>query len=317
MTDSFGRNITYLRVSLTELCNLRCRYCMPEDGICKKMHEQMLTAEETVMAVKAAASLGVNKVRLTGGEPLVKKSVLSISEQISEIDGIDELCLTTNGTYLSDMAKPLREAGIDRINISIDTLNAEKYRYITRCGNLDDTLRGIESALDAGFSKVKLNTVLIGGFNDDEIEDLARLTEKWDVDVRFIELMPMYDSGDFGPEAFIPYSTVLERLPQLEKSEDDGGVAKLYHLPGAKGNVGLISPISSHFCDTCNRLRLTCDGLIRPCLHSDSGFSVKGLSYDEMRTVFEQAIASKPKWHGRLDYEARSRAGRNMNEIGG
>lgn len=204
-----------------------------------------------------------------------------------------------------------------RLNISLDTLSAEKYRYITRRGELDGVLRGIDAALEAGFEKIKLNAVLIGGFNDDEIPALARLTEKYPLDVRFIELMPMYDSGDFGPAAYIPCSAVTEKLPELIPAQADGGVAKLYRLPEGMGNVGLISPVSAHFCASCSRIRLTADGKIKPCLHSDAEYSVKGLGYEGMRTQFERAIRAKPQWHGVLDASNRSGAGRNMSEIGG
>ena len=317
MIDSFGRNITYMRISVTELCNLRCRYCMPEDGVCKKTHEEMLTEDEIIMAVRAAASLGIRKLRITGGEPLIKKNIVSICQRAAAVPGIQEVCITTNGTLLPELAKPLRDAGVSRVNISLDTLDPEKFHYISRVGELDQAVAGIRAALDAGFDKVKLNTVLIGGFNDDEIPALAELTRRYPIDLRFIELMPMYDSGDFGPEAFIPYTVVLDRLPGLEPMATDGGVARLYRLPLAQGNIGLISPVSAHFCGTCNRLRLTADGKLKPCLHSGDEFSIKGLDYDGMVEELRLAIENKPSWHGALDAHNRSRAGRNMNQIGG
>ena len=317
MIDTYGRQITYLRLSVTELCNLRCRYCMPEDGVCKKRHEDMLTQEEMIMAIRAAAALGVRKLRITGGEPLVKSNIVELCRAAAVVKGIEDVCLTTNGTLLPKLAAPLREAGVRRLNISLDTLDAEKFRYITRIGKLEDALAGIEAALAAGFEKIKINSVLIGGFNDDEISSLAALTKKYPVDVRFIELMPMYDSGDFGPEAFIPYTVVTERLPELCPVPADGGVAKLYRLPGAQGNVGLISPVSAHFCADCNRIRLTADGKIKPCLHSSDEISLKGLDENGMREALRSAILSKPKWHGELSYTERSHAARNMNQIGG
>ena len=317
MIDTYGRKITYLRLSVTELCNLRCRYCMPEDGVCKKRHEDMLTQEEMLSAVKAAAELGITKLRITGGEPLVKRDILSICRGVSQTEGIEEVCITTNGTLLPELARPLREAGVSRVNISLDTLDAEKYAYITRRGSLEEALRGIDAALNAGFDKVKINTVLIGGFNDDEIPALAELSRQYPVDVRFIELMPMYDSGDFGPEAFIPCSVVREKLPELEIAPQDNGVAKLYRLPGAQGRVGLISPVSSHFCAACNRIRLTADGKLKPCLHSGQEYSVKGLDYEGMLHKMEEAILSKPARHEELSAQSRSHAGRNMNQIGG
>lgn len=317
MTDRYGRKINYMRISVTELCNLRCRYCMPEEGVCKKSHQEMLREDEIIMAVEAAASLGVNKLRITGGEPLVKKNILSICRRAAGVAGIDELCLTTNGTLLPELALPLKEAGVHRLNISLDTLRPERYSYITRTGSLEQAIKGIEAALAAGFEKLKINTVLIGGFNEDEIEELAQLARLYPLDLRFIEMMPMYDGGDFGPEAFIPYTRVLERLPELESVQPDGGVARLFRLPGALGRVGLISPVNAHFCGQCNRIRLTADGKLKPCLHSPEEYSIKGLDREEMRAVMERVIYNKPEWHGLLDAENRSRAGRNMNQIGG
>ena len=317
MIDNFGRNITYLRLSVTELCNLRCRYCMPADGVCKKSHAEMLTEEEYIAVVKAAASLGISKVRITGGEPLVKKNIVSICEHIAPVKGIEEICLTTNGILLPQYAKALRDAGVSRLNISLDTLMPEKYAYITRTGTLNDALNGLYAALDAGYEKIKINTVLIGGFNDTEIEAMANLTMQYPVDVRFIELMPMYDSGDFDENSLISCSKVLEVMPNLQPVSSADGVAQLYRMNGAQGNIGLIRPISAHFCAACNRIRVTADGKLKPCLHSDIEYSLKGLPFDEMKTVMEQAIWNKPQWHGEMDAIHRSRAGRNMNEIGG
>ena len=317
MIDRLGRDITYLRISLTDKCNLRCRYCMPEEGVCIRQHREMMSEDEIVTAVEAAASLGIRKIRLTGGEPLVKKNILSICRRIAAVDGIREVCLTTNGILLPELAKPLKEAGVSRVNLSLDTLDPEKYAYITRIGKLEQFRAGLQAALEAGFDKVKINAVLIGGFNDDEIERLAHLTMEYPVDMRFIELMPIQDHDEFGEEAYVPYSRVLERLPDAAPVDKDGGVAKLYRLPGAKGNIGLISPISAHFCSECNRLRLTADGKLKPCLHSGDEYSIKGLDRDGMKAVFEQAIWNKPAWHGDLDAVNRSKAGRNMNEIGG
>lgn len=329
MKDGFNREIRYIRISLTELCNFRCRYCMPEEGICKKRHEDMMTEEEMLSAVKVATKLGINKIRLTGGEPLVKKNIVDIVSKIREIDGVDEICLTTNGSYLSKYAKDLKVAGLDRINISLDTLDKDKFRYMTRIGNLDDTLEGIDAALKENFKKVKINTVLIGGFNDDEIVDIASLTFKQNTDVRFIELMPMYDGGDFGKEAFVPYSKVIDKIKEAYKgkydddkiiekvSGDNSSVAKLYKISGAKACIGLISPVSNHFCAECNRIRLTADGKLKPCLHSSCEISIKGLSEAEMVEKFREAILSKPEKHDVLSYKSRSKARRNMNEIGG
>ena len=317
MIDRLGRNITYLRISVTDKCNLRCRYCMPAEGICKKEHGQMLTEDEIITAVEAAASLGITKVRITGGEPLVKKNILSICQRTAAVEGIREVCLTTNGVLLPQLAAPLKQAGVKRLNISLDTLDPEKYAYITRIGALDTFKAGLDAALAAGFEKIKINAVLIGGFNDSEIRDLAELTRQHPVDMRFIEMMPMYDSGDFDASAFIPCTRVLEALPEAVPAQKDGGVAKLYQLPGALGNIGLISPVSAHFCGECNRIRLTADGKLKPCLHSAEEYDLKGLDFDGMKQMLEKAIWNKPAWHGDLDAIHRSQAGRNMNQIGG
>ena len=317
MIDKLGRDITYLRISVTDKCNLRCRYCMPEDGVCKKEHTDMLTEDEIIQAVEVAASLGIKKIRITGGEPLVKKNIVSICRRTAAVEGIREVCLTTNGLMLPQLGKELKEAGVKRLNLSLDTLNPEKYAYITRIGKLEDFRAGLEAALSLGFEKIKINSVLIGGFNDNEIEDLANLTMQYPVDMRFIELMPMYDSGDFGMKAFVPAAKVLEKLPQAVEMPKDGGVAKLYRLPGAQGNIGLISPVHAHFCGECNRIRLTADGKLKPCLHSNVEHSIKGLNKEEMKAVIEKAIWEKPAWHGQLDALNRSKAGRNMNQIGG
>ena len=317
MIDSYGRNIHYLRLSVTDRCNLRCRYCMPAEGVCKKRHDEMLTEEEMIAAVRAAASLGIDKLRLTGGEPLVKSNILSLCEKSAAVPGIREVCLTTNGTLLLELAKPLRAAGVQRLNISLDTLSAEKYAYITRVGTLDAALHGIEAALDAGFAHLKINAVLIGGFNDDEIPALAELTRRYPADVRFIELMPMTENEAFGAKAYVSGDAVFKALPDLTETEQDGGVAKLYRLPGAQGNVGLIRAVSRHFCAACNRIRLTSDGKLKPCLHSDAEYSVKGMDEDGMRRVMREVILAKPACHDPLSAAERSHAGRSMNEIGG
>ena len=314
MTDSFGRAITYLRVSVTELCNLRCQYCMPAEGVCKRRHEDMLTEEELLRAVTIAASLGMRKVRVTGGEPLVKKNILSICRGIAATPGVEELCLTTNGTLLPPLAKDLRAAGVRRVNLSLDTLDAEKYARITRIGRLDDALRGLDAALSAGFDRVKLNAVLLGGFNDDEIPALAGLTKQYPVDVRFIEWMPM---GQLPPGAVpLDCGAVLRALPELTPLAPSC-VAERYLLPGAQGSVGLIRPVSHQFCGSCDRLRLTADGKLKPCLHSSREFSIRGLDDDAMLAQFERAIREKPAAHAPLTLAHQSESGRSMNEIGG
>lgn len=317
MLDNYGREINYLRLSVTERCNLRCRYCMPEEGICKKSRDAMLTEDEMIRAVEAAASLGITKLRITGGEPLVKRNILSICERAAAVEGIREVCITTNGTLLPQYAKALREAGVKRINLSLDTLDPAKYAHITRRGTLEEAMAGFHAALDAGFEKIKINAVLIGGFNDDETVPLAELTKTYPVDVRFIELMPIQDHDEFGEAAFVPCRKIIQQLPEAVPQKADGGVARLYRLPGAMGNIGLISPLTDHFCKTCNRLRLTADGKLKPCLHSGDEISIKGLDMSGMVAQFQAAIAAKPACHAELSHASRSHAGRNMNQIGG
>ncbi len=317
MIDNYGRNIDYMRISVTELCNLRCRYCMPEEGICKRSHDEMMTAEETIEAARAAVSLGIKKIRITGGEPLVKRGIVRLCSEIAAIDGVEELCLTTNGTLLPKYGKDLRAAGVDRVNISLDTLDPDKYREITRIGELDEALAGIDAAFEAGFDKIKINNVLMGGFNDDEIEDFVKLTVDRPIEVRFIELMPIGGGMEFEKARFISCRKVLERVPELEPLDMTDGVATIYRLPGAKGRVGLIRPISCEFCGTCNKIRLTADGMLKPCLHSDAEISIKGKSPAEMKEIIGAAILQKPEMREALDADNPSHAGRNMNSIGG
>ena len=260
MRDSFGRTIDYLRLSVTERCDLRCRYCMEEAGVPKRSHAEMLTLEELAEIGGAAVALGVRKIRLTGGEPLVRRGLLDLCRSLSALPGLSELCLTTNGAQLARFAAPLRAAGVSRLNISLDTLQPEKFAYLTRRGNLQDTLDGIAAAEAADFDRLKLNCVLMGGVNDDEIGDFLRLTEEHPWEVRFIELMPMGPCAHWSGERFLPASVILDRFPALRPLPGDGGVARHYQLPGAQGTVGLISPLSCDFCAQCRRLRVTADG---------------------------------------------------------
>ena len=236
MEDTFGRNIRYLRLSVTELCDLRCRYCMAEEGVCKRGHEELCSFEELRDFTAAAAALGVTKLRVTGGEPLVRRGIVELCAMLRAVPGIEELCLTTNGTRLEQLAAPLKEAGVDRLNISLDTLRPERYREITRTGKLENVLRGIEAAERAGFENIKLNCVLLGGMNDDEIGDFVRLTAKKPWQVRFIELMPMGVCAAWPPERFLPAREVLSRVPELRPA-GRSGVAQLYRLPGAAGTA--------------------------------------------------------------------------------
>ena len=318
MKDAFQREITYLRISLTDLCNLRCAYCMPPEGVEKRDHCQILSLEEIGEIAREAVSLGVRKIRLTGGEPLVRRGMLSLCRDLRDIPGLEELALTTNGLLLPDMAAELKAAGVDRVNISLDTLDHKKYRRITRGGSLDAALAGLQAAKDAGLTPLKLNCVLIGGFNDDEIPALAALTRQEPVEVRFIELMPIGDAAGFGPEAYLPCEAVLERLPELTPVEEAaGGVAERFRLPGAAGTVGLIRPLSRCFCVRCDRIRLTADGCLKPCLHSREEIPLRGLHGSELRQKLAEAILRKPERHGELSASVRSQAARDMNQIGG
>ncbi len=317
MKDTLGREITYLRISLTDLCNLRCVYCMPPEGTKKLQHRDILSFEEIEEIARAAVALGVRKIRLTGGEPLVRRGMVDLCRRLRAIPELKELALTTNGLLLPEMAADLKAAGVDRVNISLDTLNPDKYRRITRGGILEKALAGIQAAKDAGLAPIKLNCVLIGGFNDDEIPALAGLTMGEPVEVRFIELMPIGDAEAFGPEAYLPCDAVLERLPQLVPAGDNGGVAERYRLPGAAGAVGLIRPLSHCFCDRCDRLRLTADGQLKPCLHSREEIPLRGLHGEALRRQLEKAILHKPAQHGELSSASRSESARDMNQIGG
>ena len=318
MTDGYGRKIEYLRMSVTDACNLRCVYCSPEvaDGECPC--KWTMSADEFVEIAETAAQLGIKKLRITGGEPLVRNDIVELTRRLSRIQGIEDLSMTTNATLLAPIADKLYDAGIRRINISLDTLNPEKYAQITRGGRLSDALEGIRAALEVGMNPVKLNTVLIGGFNDDEIEDLVELTKQYPIELRFIELMPIGDTKQFDKSAYIPGSTVLERLPQLEVANSEvHSVARLYRLPQAKGTVGLISPLSNHFCNECNRLRLTADGCLKPCLHSAEELPIRGLHGDELKDAILTAVSHKPRMHGELSAAERSESKRSMNRIGG
>lgn len=317
LIDRYGRNIDYLRISITDLCNLRCVYCMPAEGVQKLTHREILSLEEIVEIAAAAVELGIRKIRLTGGEPLVRRGVVDLVRQLKALPGLRELVLTTNGILLEQLAAPLKAAGLDRVNISLDTLDPEKYRRLTRLGSLDRALAGLQAAEAAGLTPIKLNAVLIGGVNDDEIPALVELTRRRNIEMRFIELMPIGDTMGFGPEAYLPGSAVLERVPELQPVAGSGGVARLYALPGAVGLVGLINPLSCSFCSQCNRLRLTADGHLKPCLHSNTEIPLRGLHGQALRQALLAAVDAKPEAHLALSATEHSDAGRNMNEIGG
>lgn len=313
MVDSYARAITYLRISITDRCNYRCRYCMPDAGIEKCAHGDICSLEELRDMAAAAVSCGVRKIRVTGGEPLVRRGAVDFCRMLSEIPGVEELCLTTNGSLLAEQAAALREAGVTHLNISLDTLKEERFRAITRLGTLSDVLRGIEAAERAGFEKIKLNCVLLGGVNDDEIADFAALTRAHDWQVRFIERMPMGCGRDFG--AYLPAQAVLERCPELEAISHDG-VAACYRLPDAKGTVGLIAPMSHAFCAECSRIRITADGKLKPCLHSDAEITLRGLSGEELEQAIRRGILMKPERH-HMDETGVTETHRGMFAIGG
>ncbi|GFZ29730.1 GTP 3',8-cyclase MoaA [Clostridium zeae] len=318
MIDSYDRNINYLRISVTDLCNLRCKYCMPEKGIKKACHDEILRFEEIEEIAKKFVSLGINKIRLTGGEPLVRAGIITLIKKLSKLQGIDEIAMTTNGTLLKRYAKALKEAGLTRVNISLDTLNHEKYRTITKGGILKDVLEGIREAKKVNLTPIKLNVVLIRDFNEDEIVNFINLTKDEEIDVRFIELMPIGQVKDWSLNRYVSNENVLKRVPELIqiKSKDMASPAKYYKLPDGKGNIGLINPISCKFCGNCNRIRLTADGKLKACLHSNTEIDIKGLirAGQDTTEVICNIVKHKPKEHGLEDEEYIER---EMIAIGG
>lgn len=318
MIDGYGRNINYLRISVTDLCNLRCAYCMPGQGVPQKDHKDILRLEEIENIAQAAVKLGINKIRLTGGEPLVRKGLVGLIGNISKIKGLKDLGLTTNGILLKDYADDLKKAGLKRVNISIDSLDKAKYKTITRGGNLNDVLDGIRAAKEAELLPLKLNVVLVGGFNDDEIEDFVNLTLKDDIEVRFIELMPLGEASSWEEHHFLANSEVLKRIPNLIPLpfKGHGSIARLYKLPNSKGKVGLISSLSSHFCHYCNRVRITADGRLKPCLHSNKEIDIRDYGPKNIEKFLLDGIKAKPYKHN-IDKTSSIPVRRNMNEIGG
>ncbi len=338
-TDAFGRRIDYLRISLTDRCNLRCVYCMPEEGVAWKPHDQILTLEEIERVVEVAAAEGIGKIRLTGGEPLVRFGVTDLVRSLTAMSGIESVALTTNGTLLRKHAAELHDAGLSRVNISLDSLDADVYSRITRGGKLAEALDGIEAAFEAGFDPVKLNVVVVRSL-DQDLLGFAKMTLDRALHVRFIEYMPVGeaeegagchgDSGGWTREDSVPSDEVVERistaaqaeglglLRALERDEAPGGwgPARYYRLDGAQGTVGVISPLSHHFCAECNRLRLTADGRLRPCLFSDEEIDVRSVlragDDEAVRAVIRQALHIKPEnHHDRVGTE------RRMSQIGG
>lgn len=357
MKDSFGRTIDYLRVSVTDRCNFRCIYCMPEEGYPVAPKEELLTFEEIVRIVHIAANLGIKKVRLTGGEPLLRRDLPILIQKIREHQNITDLSCTTNGFLLDKLAKPLKEAGLNRLNVSLDTLCPEKFPQIARRGSLPQVLKGIKLAQEAGLNPIKINCVLMKGINDDEVTDFARWTLRETVHVRFIELMPIRwnldDSDSFDPiQAFargpgllrlriaqdngmlnnarmrrmiVPSKVALEmiqhELGTLQPAEViTNGPARTYKLPNAMGTIGFISQISDDLCQQCNRLRLTADGQLRPCLMADGEVDLRtplrtGATDEDIAQLILHTVIRKPERH----YLASGQRvqGRNMSQLGG
>lgn len=329
--DAFGRVIDYLRVSVTDRCNLSCVYCTPSQPIPRRTRLEILRYEEIVRVVEAAARLGLRKIRLTGGEPLIRAGLPELVAALARNPDIQEISLTTNGMLLDSLAEPLADAGVARVNVSLDTLQPDRFDRITRGGRIDRVWRGIEAAERAGLSPIKLNMVVIRDLNDDELEAFARLslTRPWNV--RFIELMPIANQGDWGPEfpspsrRFVPVAEMRERLASLgELLAADGprgnGPAQICRLPGAAGTLGFISSISRHFCGDCNRLRLTADGRLRPCLLGEGEVDLRpalreGADVTRLQTLIAGAVLAKPGRHGLPDQAPHP--GRGMTAIGG
>ncbi len=315
MIDGEGRRIEYLRLSVTDRCNCRCAYCMPEGGVPMLAHSDILSFEELACVVRAAADLGVRKVRLTGGEPLARRGVVDLVGMVAAVPGIEEVAMTTNATLLAPVAESLRKAGLTRLNVSLDSLRPDRYAQITRGGRLADALAGIAAAREAGFTGTKINCVLMGGVNDDELADVASLARNEAVDVRFIELMPIGPAACWPRASFVAADAVLDALPGLELLGRDG-VAELYRMPGWIGRVGLIRPMSHKFCDGCSRIRVTADGKLKPCLHSAAEINLRGLDHEGLLAALRGGIAAKPKYH-HMDEGRASDSARDMNEIGG
>ncbi|MFZ2446816.1 MAG: GTP 3',8-cyclase MoaA [Syntrophobacteraceae bacterium] len=327
-TDSFARKIDYLRLSVTDRCNLRCTYCMPEGGVPKLDHTEILSYEEILSLARIAVGMGIAKIRVTGGEPLVRKDILTLCAKISQLPGIKSLSMTTNGVLLSMFAEGLFAAGIRRINVSLDTLKPEKYAAITRHDSFSRVWEGIRAAERAGISPIKLNAVVLHGVNDDEIEDLARLTLRHPYHVRFIELMPFRSDDHNGCEKkLVPASEILDRLKRvapLERVEETqaNGPALYYRFRDAPGKIGIISPVSNHFCPTCNRLRVTADGKLRTCLFSTEETDLRqtlrrGLPDKAVADIIRLAIARKPEKHELNSSVFRKCISRQMSSIGG
>jgi cyclic pyranopterin phosphate synthase len=307
LVDGFQRRLNYLRISLTDRCNLRCIYCMPPDGLSKLRHEDILSYEEVLRLAKLAVGLGVTKMRLTGGEPLVRKGIFDFIPLLTGLAGLEDVSLTTNGIFLKDNLDKIKSGGIHRINVSLDTLQRQKYARITGVDGLDNVLEGIRRAEQMGFHPIKINMVVIKGLNDDELVDIAKLSIDHPYQVRFIEYMPVQDPLPGGGFQYLPNDLLRERLSaifelvEVEKGHHDGP-AQRFKLKGAEGEIGFISPLSHHFCQYCNRLRLTANGRIRSCLLSNEELDVRtplraGASDHELASLFIEAARQKPQHH--------------------
>jgi len=319
------RKIDYIRISLTDRCNLRCVYCMPEEGVELLKHEEMMSFEEIYNLIKALVPLGIKKVRLTGGEPLVRKNVEELIKMLRSIPEIEDITLTTNGIMLEEMAEGLKTAGLSRINVSLDSLDEDKFRKITRWGSLAKVLAGIDKAIAIGLTPVKINVVAIKGFNDDEFIKLADFAYGKDVQVRFIELMPIGESDEEAILKHFPIDDIKKLIEtkyklEVNKNIRTNGPAENYSIIGGIGSVGFIGALSHKFCSSCNRLRLTADGRFRPCLYIDKEYDVLGLirsgaSDEELRTFVEEIILGKPEGHNMEEGWGGQR--RKMSQIGG
>lgn len=300
--DGFQRGISYLRISVTDRCNLRCIYCMPPEGVEMVSHDDILSFEEILLAVRAAVSLGIDKIRITGGEPLVRSGIVEFVRMVAAVEGVKDISMTTNGILLDRYAGELVSAGLDRVNISLDTLKYERFKEITRVGTLAEALKGLEAAKSAGLTPVKINMVPMRGVNDDEVLDFARMTVTSGWHVRFIELMPLNRQA-----GFVPSHVLQEQIGQLGPLEPfygiaGNGAARYFTLPGATGTIGFISPVSEPFCEGCNRLRLSATGMVYPCLFSADGIDIRtalrnGADDGEIKGLLAAAIAAKPKKH--------------------
>jgi len=326
LSDRFGRQLNYLRLSITDRCNLRCRYCMPEEGVASLGHGAVLRYEELLRIAKVACDLGVRKIRVTGGEPLVRRGVVDFIGTLASLPQRPEVVVTTNGLQLAEMASDLKDAGLSRVNVSLDTLDADRFLQITRREGLERVLAGIEAADKVGLGPVKINMVPIGGVNADEIEAFARLTLEHPWFVRFIEFMPVSGDLDYTPEQRVPVDAIMAALGRVaplveEPRRGPAGPARLYRYEGAPGGLGVIPAVSSHFCDQCNRLRVTADGKIRPCLFSDCEIDLRaamrdGADDEELAAIFRKAANVKPDRH-HLEDPHDGTGTRRMGQIGG